>query len=101
MTTTPAPGVFYYLTDPETAATIAHRGFEHSGIWSPHSTATLLDRVPSGMGGGIIRINLTPERALEALRLERSHEGEDFRRFLVPMELLRNAYITRLTEPAG
>ena len=92
-TAPPESPPFFFLTDPETAASIAEGGFAGSGVYNPRSTVTLLDRVPGEMSGAVVRILLTPACAKEAMRRESSDPGEGFRRFLVPMDLLRNAYI--------
>ena len=85
-------GVFYYLTDRETAVKIAEVGFLHCGQYNRDSTVTLLDRVPSGKGGGIVRVALPAAEAAEVLHREASDHGEGYRKFLVPMELLTHAY---------
>jgi hypothetical protein len=46
------------------------------------------------MKGGILRVSLPAQESAEAIRLEASDHGEGYRRFLVPMELLRNAFVT-------
>ena len=90
----PGGGVFYFFTDPRTAEEIAERGFAHSHAWDPRSTVSLLDRIPHHMKGGILRVSLPTQESAEAIRLEASDHGEGYRRFLVPMELLRNAFVT-------
>ncbi len=55
--------VFYYFADSEAAEQIATHGFEHSGVWTPESTVSLLDRVPEGIGGAVLRVSDTRERA--------------------------------------
>ena len=98
-TAPPESPAFFYLTDPETAASIAAGGFAGSGVYNPRSTVTLLDSVPVEMSGAIVRVLLTPECTREAMRREASDPGEGFRRFLVPMDLLRNAYIIQVDRP--
>ena len=90
----PGGGVFYYFTDADIAQEIAEVGFERSRAWDARSTVSLLDRVPRHMGGGILRVALPAEEAAEAARMEASDHGEGYRRFLVPMALLRNAHVT-------
>ena len=92
----PSPGVYYYLTDPASAASIAERGLRKSGIWNPLSTISLIDRLPPHTGGGVLRLVLTPEQSAQVERLEASDHGQGYRRFLVPMGLLRDAYIARV-----
>ena len=96
----PGGGVFYFFTDPHTAEEIAAHGFVSSDAWDPRSTVSLLDRIPSHMKGGILRVSLPAQEAAEVIRLEASDQGEGYRRFLVPMELLRNAFVT-LVEATG
>jgi len=91
--------VFYYLTDPESAQRIADVGFAESGIWSPYSTVTLIDQVPSNTGGGILRIGLAPADAAETMRRESSDPGEGYRKFLVPMDMLKNASVAIVPDP--
>ena len=86
---------FCYLTDPETAVVIAERGFAAASVWSPLSTLTLLDRVPAGIVDGILLLRLPADAAREAVRNEAFDPGADYRKFLVPMKLLRWASITR------
>ncbi len=87
-------GVFYYFTDSATAKEITELGFENSQAWDPRSTVSLLDRIPPHMGGGILRVSLPPEESDEALGREASDHGEGYRRYLVPMSLLRDAAVT-------
>jgi len=89
---------FYYLTEPEDAQDIADNGFVGCGTWSPESTVSLLDRVPSHAGGGIVRVSLAPELVAETMHREASDPGVGFRRFLVPMEFLRGADVVRIHE---
>lgn len=93
--TGPQP-VFYLLTEPDTARKIADRGFADAGVWSAQSTVTLLDHVPGDIGGGILRVSLPPAAAQEAMRREASDPGEEYRKFLVPLELLRDAYVVHV-----
>ena len=93
--------MFYYLTDPESARRIADVGFAESGIWSPYSTVTLIDQVPGDTGGGILRIGLAPADAAETMRREASDPGEGYRKFLVPMNLLKYADVALVADPDG
>ena len=93
----PGGGVFFFFTDPSTAEEIAANGFANSDAWDPRSTVSLLDRIPPHMKGGILRVSLPAQEADEAVRLEASDHGEGYRRFLVPMALLKNAFVTLVT----
>ncbi len=93
--------MFYYLTDPESAQRIADVGFAASGIWSPYSTVTLIDQVPGNAGGGILRVSLAPADAAETMRREASDPGEGYRKFLVPMNLLKYASVALEADPDG
>jgi hypothetical protein len=95
---TPSRGVFFYPTDPHSAQQIADVGFAKSRVWTPQSTVSLLDRIPEGMGGAILRLSLGASETAEVLRLEASDHGEGYRRYLVPMELLKHAHVTLVRE---
>lgn len=95
---TPATCVFFLLTDAETAQKVAHQGFAASGVWSPGSVVTLMNQVPGDRDGAIVRVSLAPELVPAAMRDEHSEPGADYRRFLVPLTLLRHAYLTLMTE---
>lgn len=97
----PGGGVFYYLAEPATAEEIAEHGFEQSRAWDPQSTVSLLDSVPRHMGGWILRVALPAEEAAEAMLLEASDHGEGYRRFLVPMALLRSAHVMLVRTPGA
>ena len=94
MVNVPPTLVFYHVTDPETARNIADRGFAGSDVWSAQSTLTLLDQVPRNKVGSVLRVSLPPELAAETMRRESSDPSEGYRKFLVPMELLRYADVT-------
>ena len=89
---------FYLLTEPETAQKIADRGFLNAGVWSSQSTVTLLDQVPPDAVSGVLRVKLPPDAAQEALRREASDPGEGFRKFLVPLVLLKDAGVALAAE---
>ena len=88
----------YLLTDPDTADRIIGRGFAGSGMWSPQATVTLLDRVPGDLGGSVVRISLAPDQAKAAIACAVDALDDEFRRFVVPLELLKNAYVALFTE---
>lgn len=95
---TPATCVFFLLTDPETAQKVADRGFVASGVWSPLSAVTLMNQVPRDSEGAIVRVSLAPELVPAAMRDEQSDPSADYRKFFVPLTLLRHAYVTLMTE---
>ena len=91
----PAAGaMFYYVTDPKTAVKLVAHGFADADIWCPQSTVTLFDRPPEARGGVLLRVVPAPGMAVEIERYRRASDLDGSRALLVPMALLRDAYVT-------
>ena len=64
-------------------------------------TAGLGDAARSGArrsGGTVVRVSLAPEQAKAAIACEVGALDDEFRRFVVPLELLKDAYVALFTE---
>jgi len=85
---------FFHRTDAKTAETILLRGFAHAAQdWHRFGGVWLFDVEPIANGDVVLRIALPPTAVRSVSAYERPPDRSGARRFLVPPELLTEAYI--------